>query len=252
MNFPIFVKPLRGSYSMFSSQLGNGSSGLLGVVQYRYIEFNARDLNGDKIAQPNEATSGVVAWSGFNINNPSDVSKSINQVGDYHVPKTHEFIAGIDRELFTNFGVSASFTYRRFVNFNWSPRIGVRADDYVQAGVFTAGSLPDGSTPSVPYYKVDPSRLDPAALDGGSEYTGRDGYHQRYWGVEVSATKRLSNRWMARVGFSTNDHRQYWDNPNTSIQDPARAASISCCPGTSSLPTACTRDRGASIWAQTW
>ncbi len=211
---------VRGSYSMFSSQLGNGSSGLLGVVQYRYIEFNAVDLNGDKIAQPNEVTSGVVGWSGFNINNPSDVSKSINQVGNYHVPKTHEFIAGIDRELFANFGVSASFTYRKFVDFNWSPRIGVRATDYTQAGVFTAGPLPDGSNVSVPYYTVDPSGLDPAALDGGSEYTGRDGYHQRYWGVEVQATKRLSNRWMARVGFSTNDHRQYWDNPSTSIQDP--------------------------------
>ena len=29
-------------------------------------------------------------------------------------------------------------------------------------------------------------------------------YHQRYLGFEVQATKRLSNRWMARVGFSTN------------------------------------------------
>ncbi len=31
-------------------------------------------------------------------------------------------------------------------------------------------------------------------------------------GFEVSATKRLSNRWMARFGFSTNDHREYFDD----------------------------------------
>ena len=215
---------LRGSYSMFSSQLANGASGVLGVIQYRYISFDGRDLNGDKIAQPNEITSGLNSWTGFNINNPGDVSKSVNQVGDYHVPKTHEFIVGIDHELFKNFGLSASYTYRRFVNFNWSPRIGVRSGDYVQAGTFTAGPLPDGSNASVPFYKVDPAQLSQAALDGGVEYTGRDGYHQRFWGLEVQATKRLANKWMARLGFSTNDHRQYWDDPATSIGDPTPVA----------------------------
>ncbi|MEK6631658.1 MAG: hypothetical protein AABY89_13080, partial [Acidobacteriota bacterium] len=44
--------------------------------------------------------------------------------------------------------------------------------------------------------------------------------HQRFWGIEATATKRLSNRWMARFGFSTNDHREYFDNPNTALADP--------------------------------
>jgi len=39
------------------------------------------------------------------------------------------------------------------------------------------------------------------------------------------ATKRLSNRWMARLGFSTNDHREYFDNPDTAIQDPTPGTS---------------------------
>jgi len=211
---------VRGSYSMFSSQLGNGSSGILGVVQYRYIGFYGRDLNGDKIAQPNEITSDIDSWTGFDINDPGNVSASVNQTGDYGVPKTHEIIAGVDRELFRNFGVSASFTWRKFVDFNWQPRIGVRSDDYVQAGTFTGGPLPDGSNFAVPYYKVDVSRLGEPALAGGVEYTAREGYHQQFWGIEVSATKRLSDRWMARFGFSTNEHTQYWDNPATAIQDP--------------------------------
>lgn len=211
---------LRGSYSMFSSQLGNGASGLLGVVQYRYIGFYGRDLNGDRVAQPNEITSGLATWTGFDINNPGNVSESINKTGDYGVPKTHEIIAGVDHELFKDFGVSASFTWRKFVDFNWSPRIGVRSDDYVQAGTFTGGPLPDGSNFSVPYYRVDTSRLSPDALAGGSEYTAREGYHQQFWGLELSATKRLSNKWMARFGFSTNEHTQYWDDDVNAIQDP--------------------------------
>jgi hypothetical protein len=36
----------------------------------------------------------------------------------------------------------------------------------------------------------------------------------------VQLVKRLSNHWSARFGFSTNDHREYFDNPDTSIEDP--------------------------------
>jgi hypothetical protein len=38
-------------------------------------------------------------------------------------------------------------------------------------------------------------------------------------GFEFAATKRLSNRWMARFGFSTNDHREYFDSP-AAMTDP--------------------------------
>ena len=58
---------------------------------------------------------------------------------------------------------------------------------------------------------------------GGKTFAVRDGYHQRYMGLEVSATKRLSNRWMARFGFSTNDWREYFDDPSKAILDPTRA-----------------------------
>ena len=212
---------LRGSYAMFASQLPNGTSGVLGVVQYRYISFYARDLNGNNVADYNEVDqSEVVYWTGFDINNPSNVSESVNKVGDYHVPKTHEVILGVDHELFRNFGLSGSFTWRRFVDFNWQPRIGVRSPMYVQAGTLSGTGLPDGSSYDQPYYAIPAANVPAEAQSGGVEYTGRDGYHQRFWGIEVMATKRLSDRWMARVGFSTNDHREYFDDRATSIQDP--------------------------------
>lgn len=52
-----------------------------------------------------------------------------------------------------------------------------------------------------------------------TEYVDREGYSQRYLGLELAATKRLSNRWMARLGFSTNDHREYFDG-DASLMDP--------------------------------
>jgi hypothetical protein len=95
----------------------------------------------------------------------------------------------------------------------------VRSTNYTRAGTLTGTGLPDGSSYSVPYDKVNTAGLSDAALGGGRERLKREGYHQRYLGVEVNATKRLSNRWMARFGFSSNKHQEFFDSPQA-IGDP--------------------------------
>ena len=161
---------------------------------------------------------------GFDPANPGRIDKSINKIGNYSVPKTHEFIIGLDRELMKNFGVSAAFTYRKMVDFNWDPRIGVRANNYQQVGTFTGSGLPDGSSFCQPYYGVIASQVGAEALANGHERVTRDGYSQRFIGFEASATKRLSNRWMARFAFSSNQHEEFFDGPQ-SIQDPTPGTS---------------------------
>ncbi|MBA2301120.1 MAG: hypothetical protein H0W08_00635 [Acidobacteria bacterium] len=181
------------------------------------------DLNGNGVADPSDlagrtctasSPSTDCAWGGFDIANPSNVSSPNHRIGDYSTPLTHELVVGVDRELFTNFGVSANFTWRKFVNFNWRPVQGVRSDDYVQLGTVT-GSHPTTGSYEVPYYGVANAPANRTA----TEYVDREGYSQRYWGLELSATKRLANRWMARFGFSTNDHREYFDG-DEAIMDP--------------------------------
>jgi hypothetical protein len=212
---------LRGSYALFASQLGNGSSGFVSVVQYRYIAFDARDQNGNKVADANEIDYSSLEYSnGFDLANPGRVDKSINTIGDYSVPKTHELILGVDRELMRNFGVSAAFTYRRMVDFNWDPRTGLRSSAYQQVNTFRGSGLPDGSSFSAPVFAVPESALSADAAANGHERVTHEGYHQRFLGVEVSATKRLSNRWMARLGFSSNKHQEFYDDPAKAIQDP--------------------------------
>jgi hypothetical protein len=113
---------------------------------------------------------------------------------------------GADHELMANFGVSGTFTYRYFNHFDWSPRIGVTSANYTQTGTLTGTTDPIGSY-SVPFSAINPSAIPPG---GGRSYEEHKGYHQRFLGLEGSAVKRLSNRWMARFGFSTNDHREYF------------------------------------------
>lgn len=213
---------LRATYAMFTSQIGSGAASFMSVVQYRYIYYAAKDLNGNKIADPNEIDkSNLLGWDGFDLANPSaSTGKSIHRVGDYGVPKTHEVIFGMDREMFRNFGVSASFTYRKILDTNWRPMVNganpstvVNRDDYVQVGTAT-GSLPDigkGGTYNVPIYGLKSASLIPPGK--GTEYRTREGYSQKFVGFEVTATKRMANRWMGRIGFASNSWREYFDGP---------------------------------------
>jgi hypothetical protein len=206
----------RASYGTFVSQLNATTGGFLSAVQSRYIYYyDIVDTNGNRIADPAEfAGLEVGNWFGLDIDNPTSL-ESIHKVGDYGTPLTHEIQLGLDRELMPNFGISGTFTWRKFVNFNWRNN-GLRANDYEQIDTLTGSHSAIGNY-SVPIYGVIPEREPDNRA--ATTYVSREGYSQRYLGFELAATKRLSNRWMARLGFSTNSHREYFDGPQ-SLTDP--------------------------------
>jgi hypothetical protein len=216
---------LRASYGLFGSQIGSGTVQGFSAASLAILIYDAVDLNGNNIADPGELTD-LIGWTGVNPDDPGS-GVNFNRVDpNLSSPKTHEIVVGVDRELRENFAVSAAFTWRRFNDVIWTgldlstgntvyPLVGVTRDDYVQEGV-VSGTV-DGFSFNQPLYAAITSRLPEG---NGAEYRNRPGYHQRYLGLELQATKRLSNRWMARVGFSTSTHREYFDDPSTSIQDP--------------------------------
>lgn len=208
---------VRASYAMFGSQLNAGQGGILSGASYAWIGLLTTDLNRNGTVEPNEVSSTRIGFGGFDPANPA-ATRTFNQVSDDLSPaRTHEVIFGLDRELMANFGVSASVTYRKFTNMFWQPLIGVRRPDYRQDGAIT-GTLPNGTAYSVPYFALDSAAKIPTG--GGTILENREGYHQRYMGFELQGTKRMSNNYMFRLGFSVNDHREYFTNPDTSIQDP--------------------------------
>jgi len=221
---------LRFTYSMFTNQIGAGAASFLSVAQYRGFYLTALDANGDHIAQPSEllfnsypAFVADADYWGYDPANPTQVSTPIHKIGTYGNPKTHEFIVGIDHELAPNLGVSASYTFRRNQDFNWRPIMCssctatggyITGANYTYKGVVT-GTLPSvtgspSGTYTVPYYGLATGTVyDPAK---GTIYSTRPDYYQNYQGFEMSATKRMSNHWMARLGFSTNSWREYFDS----------------------------------------
>jgi len=206
---------LRASYSRFASQLNAGQGSFFSTVgSFRGVYFyGVTDTNGNKTVDAAEIAGMEVGnWYGFDIDNPANVGTPNHKVGDYQTPMTDELVFGADHELMPNFGVSGNVTWRKFTHFNWRPVQGLRSDDYVQLGTFAGSDAPVGSY-SKPYYGVTAATM--PANRTATEYIDREGYSQRYLGLELSATKRLANRWMARFGFSTNDHREYFDGVNS-------------------------------------
>ena len=217
---------LRGSYGMFGSQLGSGTVQSFSAASLAILIYDATDRNGNNIADPGELGE-LLTWAGVDPENPAS-GVNFNRVDpDLKSPKTHEIVIGLDRELAPNFGLSAAMTWRRFNDVIWSgidlttgntvfPLVGVTRADYVQEGV-AEGTAPGFGPYSQAYYAPRPESL---PVGNGGEYRNRPGYHQRYLGFEVQAIKRMSNRWMGRIGFSTNSHREYFDDPATAVQDP--------------------------------
>jgi hypothetical protein len=217
---------LRAGYGAFVSQMNATEGGFLSTVQARGVYFyGVADTNGNKIVDASEIagrtctpTSTDCSWYGFDVSNPAQVDDPVDSVGDYTTPLTHEVQFGIDHELMPNFGISGTFTWRRFTNFNWRNN-GLTGSEYVQIGSFDVNHPAVGSF-SAPVYGVpDLSGSFDPTNKAADVYRQREGYSQRYLGFELSATKRLSNRWMARLGFSTNDHREYFDSLDA-IGDP--------------------------------
>lgn len=204
----------RASYSRFASQLNSGAATVLSTVQYSYVYFYGVDKNGDRQVQANEVIgnlntgAGNAGYVGFNIANPTSLTTP-NKIGNYKTPMTDEIVLGADRQITNDISVSGSWTWRRYSDFTWNPLTGVDGNDYTVAGSTSATTSLVGPY-SVNFYKINPSAV-PA--DSGRTYQTRPDYHQIYKGLEFSATKRMSNNWMARAAWSTNTHREYFDSP---------------------------------------
>ena len=136
-------------------------------------------------------------------------------------PKTDELIAGFEHELMTDLSIGVNATYRKLNNF-----VGTRvekhqgAGDYVTAADYHFVRNISGSDPTtgltwsnIPVYSLG---FQPV----WSVITNIPDYTQEYKGLELTATKRMSNRWMLRGNVSFNDWTQ--NVGDNSFADPTR------------------------------
>jgi hypothetical protein len=203
---------IRGSFARYSSLLPFSDAtmdspvGGVGALQYGW-----NDLNGDLFATPNE-----VDLAGGQTAAPVNAELfAVNRIdADYTAAHDTEFTLGFEHELFPNLSVGMVGTWRRSSDLPWAPFLGINNTDYV--------ALPtrerNGFTVN-PFDYGDANLAAAAANNFGQLLTNRPGFNRQYKGFEVTATKRMSNRWMSRASFSYNDWTEKFDGRD-GIQNP--------------------------------
>jgi hypothetical protein len=189
---------IRANFSMYADQMGTGDVTYTNPANMRELDYVWTDLNGDDMPQMNEL--GSLLWWNFNPNStdPLDTGHAIDP--NLEAPRTMEFILGAEREVMPNFSLAANFIYRKLSNFYWNPEDGWSSADYYLAGTITQGGY------SGDYYDSD--------REHSYTYTRvqRPDYNRKYMGIELVATKRLSDRWMANASFNYHDFTEHYDS----------------------------------------
>jgi hypothetical protein len=204
---------LRGNFSIFTQQLAMpdvtsvNPIGGVARVDYRWIDRNNNNLIDDR---------SEVDIAGGQLGVPVNAElQTVNQLDpDYRAPRDLELLGGIDRELAPNFALGLTYTYRRTTHTPYASYLGVNGSDWVPCDGISSNGY------SVPCLDLGPANA--AALEaasGGLLLSNRPDYHRSYSGIEVTAVKRLSNRWMGRLGFGYNNWTESFDGTG-GIQNP--------------------------------
>ncbi len=205
---------LRASFSRNAGQMsaiGNNIGFANPSSSAGFVEYPWTDLNGDHFVQVNEITFTplpLASGGGFNTANPTAVTSANKIDPDFAAPIGNGVVIGVDRELIPNLALQVNYTWSYTYNFPQNPFIGITSADF-SAGPTVTGTLPGGGAYSIPTFIPDATKV--AAVGGGRLLTNWDDYHTTFNGIEVSVNKRMSNRWMMRLGTAWNNPREWYD-----------------------------------------
>jgi hypothetical protein len=184
----------------------------LGANRYHHSLILAFTLYGN----PNSQAFAINIWSDFNQDlfaQPEELVFPFSQGGtlasvdpDLKQPYTDELFIGFERELFTDFSLKLNLSYRKDADLVETNNGAIDEDSFVPIQVPDPGADGEFGTSDdqmlTVYNQVD---------DFTAEWfiTNPENADREYKGVELIATKRMSNNWQMLASFV------WQDNPGT-------------------------------------
>lgn len=194
---------LRGSASIFYDTLTSGFVSATNPAWYVYNYHVWNDVNGNNVFEAGEL--GDYLFGTQDIDNPTAQTTLTSIDPDYDPPKTTEFILGFEYAITPQFTVAADYTNRKREDVEWNLLDGISRSDYTRASDTIDGTnVFNGQSHSLEYFFLnqDAGERNPQRR---STNTNRPDYSEDYSGIELTATKRLSNKWMLRGNFVFQD-----------------------------------------------
>ncbi len=212
---------LRAAANRYVDQVGGSTIYAVAPGAYQYLYYYFTDVNGNGIAERSEID--LTHLAGFTGVDPKRTKQPIpvyRYDDNMEEPTTDELIFGFESEILTNFSVGANLSFRKYRDF-----IGFRVEktqgrgDYPTRADYDllttlSGRMPGGGTYSnIPVYELNFTPV-------FRVITNIPDYEQDYKGLELTVSKRMSNRWMLKGNFTWNDWtQQVGDN---AFADPTR------------------------------
>ena len=159
--------------------------------------YGWNDLNGDRQFQPGEQT-------GSPVDHRVDVP-TVSVDPDYLRPYTDEFTGGVDHELFPALRLSVIGTHR--VERRLRRRRRTRRNPYDTFLTTRADTGRDGVAGTADDATFQFYNRNSTAVNQ-TFFTNDRNYRQTYNGIEITGTKRMSNRWQMLVGYTYSQTRQ--------------------------------------------
>jgi len=193
------AKASAGRYYYVLSTGGGGVSNVNPNSNYSE-QYTWNDANGDHKYQIGEQTGTPVVTA---VTSNGVLLTSIDP--NFKRPYTDEYSVGLDREIMSNTRLSAVYTYRREKNLQatlnpaanvYSTTPTAAVDPGIDGVVGTADDASYSFFPRI-------SAANPAFITNDPTLV------QRYEGLEITVTKRLSNRWQGLAGYTLSKNEQF-------------------------------------------
>jgi hypothetical protein len=169
------------------------------------------DANLDGIVQINELL-GVPSVSSTRFDLNTGIFKPSGNIVDpsARIARTREAIVGFQHELIPNLAIAVDAIYRKYDRGTTTYTVGFQpgAAGFPLSQIYRPATYTDPVTGlSAQYYVVCDTCSRPSAA---AQITMTNPNYQTYKGVDISATKRFSNRWQMQTALTLQDNPQFF------------------------------------------
>jgi hypothetical protein len=200
----------KANFARYYGQVGNGGvASTVNPVGATTLRYPWNDANRNGFAEAGEillSANPLSASTNWSAANPANTVSANSVDKNLKNDTTDELIVGVDHQIGNQFAVGASYIYRKYGNFQWNDRQNFTTSDWVERS-FTPdpATCPgaDGRTEAARCATVtffEPTFQQPTVIT----LANVPGYERVFNGVELTAQKRMANRWMLNSSFTFN------------------------------------------------
>lgn len=195
-----------------------------GIVDYKELYWNTaagytpyRVFNDAGQFIGDYADAAGRFWGDYDPQNPTQTAAPYTLVDkDAGSSRTSEVILSLEKEILPNFAVQINGTFRRYNNFRWwlkyFPETGTLDNQswYISAGNPPADIPGIGNTKEAQKHEWYYTSAEGSVYSPWYYVKTQPDAHNDYFGLDLVANKRLSDRWMLNANFTLQSQKAYY------------------------------------------